>query len=92
MPLDKPIPAEMLAKYDPPVLASCIKLWVLELDPPLALYEGWDEIRKIYPPVGSGKVEGASEDKRIEDLQTALLRLPKVHLYVLDALLNHLKT
>lgn len=46
---DLPIPPEMLAQYDAPVLASAIKLWLLELDPPLALWDGWDEIRKLYP-------------------------------------------
>ena len=46
---DQPIPKELLAKYDAPVIAATIKLWVLELDPPLTLWEGWDEIRKLYP-------------------------------------------
>ena len=45
----QPIPKELLAKYDAPVIAATIKLWVLELDPPLTLWEGWDEIRKLYP-------------------------------------------
>jgi len=49
---DDPIPEDILSKYDAPVLASTIKLWLLELDPPLALWEGWDDIRKLYP---SGK-------------------------------------
>lgn len=38
-----------LAKYDPPVLAGAVKLWLLELEPPLGLYDAWDEFRKIYP-------------------------------------------
>ena len=38
----------MLAKYDAPVLAGCVKLWAVELDPPLALWEGWEDIRKLY--------------------------------------------
>ena len=46
---DQPIPKELLAKYDAPVIAGAVKLWVLELDPPLTLWEGWDEIRKLYP-------------------------------------------
>jgi hypothetical protein len=49
---DQPIPVELLAKYDAPVIAGTVKLWLLELDPPLTLWEGWDEIRKLYP---SGK-------------------------------------
>lgn len=52
VPVGKPISSELLAKYDAPVLASTFKLWMLELDPPLGLWEGWDDIRRIYP---SGK-------------------------------------
>ncbi|KIJ65674.1 hypothetical protein HYDPIDRAFT_175034 [Hydnomerulius pinastri MD-312] len=94
IPPEQPFSPEMLAKYDAPVLAGCVKLWALELDPPLALWEGWDEIRKLYPTVGSaGKAEGEpSEQQHIQDLQVALQRLPKVHLYVLDAVITHLRT
>ncbi|KAI0027804.1 hypothetical protein K488DRAFT_80972 [Vararia minispora EC-137] len=88
---DQPIPYDMLAKYDAPVLASTIKLWLLELDPPLALWEGWDDIRKIYPSVGSGKIEHQNEQEHLQVLRTALQRWPKVHLYVLDALISHIR-
>ena len=43
------VPDDTLAKYDAPVIASAVKLWALELDPPLCMYEGWDEFRKLYP-------------------------------------------
>ena len=36
--------------------------------------------------------ESADEQEHLEALKTALLRLPKVHLYVLDAIVLHLKT
>ncbi|KAH8116279.1 hypothetical protein DFH11DRAFT_1828006 [Phellopilus nigrolimitatus] len=71
-----PFPEEMLVKYDAPVIAST-------LDPPLGTWEGWDEIRRIYPIVGSS-TEESSDQKRIEDLQVALHRLPRVHLLVLN--------
>ena len=32
-----PLPLEVVDMYDAPVLASTVKLWMLELDPPLAL-------------------------------------------------------
>ncbi|KAG9312988.1 hypothetical protein JVU11DRAFT_6426 [Chiua virens] len=94
VPPGQPFSFEMLSKYDAPVLAGCIKLWALELDPPLALWEGWDEIRKLYPTVGSAtKADGeVSEEQHLQDLQMALQRLPKVHLYVLDAIVTHLRT
>ncbi|KAJ6621349.1 hypothetical protein B0H10DRAFT_2432380 [Mycena sp. CBHHK59/15] len=94
VPLDEPVPMELLASYDAPVIAGTIKLWLLELDPPLALWEGWDDIRRLYPTVGAAaKADGDdTEALRITDLGTALQRLPRVHLYVLDALVSHLRT
>lgn len=94
IPPDQPIPQEFLAKYDAPVLASTIKLWLLELEPPLALYEGWDDFRRLYPSVGasSASTEGAlTEEQRLQNVATVLQRMPRVHLYVLDALVTHLK-
>lgn len=89
-----------------------MKLWALELDPPLGLWEGWDDVRRIYPAgelyraslsksrlkcifviVGASAKsdEDTCDPQRIQDLQVALLRLPKVHLLVLEALFGHLK-
>lgn len=48
-PLDAPIQPEFFEKVDAPVLAGIIKLWLLELDPPVGTWEGWDDIKKIYP-------------------------------------------
>ncbi|KAJ7760434.1 hypothetical protein B0H16DRAFT_1813870 [Mycena metata] len=92
VPIDEPVPPELFAPYDAPVIAGTIKLWLLELDPPLALWEGWDEIRKIYPAVGAAKNEGSDADaQRITDLGTALQRLPRVHLLALDAVVSHVR-
>ncbi|KZT27869.1 hypothetical protein NEOLEDRAFT_1154840 [Neolentinus lepideus HHB14362 ss-1] len=90
---DQPFPEELFKNYDVPVIASCVKLWMLELDPPLGLWEGWDEFRKIYPTVGkSTKEDGeVSPEQHMQELQGALLRLPRVHLYVLDAIVAHLR-
>ena len=49
VPAMQDIPDDTLSKYDAPVLASAVKLWLLELDPPLGTYEGWDDFRKLYP-------------------------------------------
>ncbi|KAG6890096.1 hypothetical protein C0995_012045 [Termitomyces sp. Mi166 len=94
LPAGQPIAVDLFAKYDAPVIASTIKLWVLELDPPLALYEGWDELRKLYPTVGSSAAKEAekSHEEHIQNLNVALQRLPRVHLYVLDLMVKHLKT
>ena len=45
----QPFPEELISKYDAPVIASTIKLWALELDPPLCTWEGWDDFKRIYP-------------------------------------------
>jgi hypothetical protein len=46
---DEPISPEIFAKYDAPILASTVKLWLLETNPPVGMWEGWDDIRKLYP-------------------------------------------
>lgn len=94
LPGGEPIPADLFAKYDAPVIASTVKLWILELDPPLPLYEGWDELRKLYPTVGSSAAKEADKslEEHIQSLGAALQRLPRVHLYVLDIVVKHLKT
>ena len=42
------IPEDALEKYDAPILAAAVKLWLLKLELPLGLYDTWDEFRKIY--------------------------------------------
>jgi hypothetical protein len=49
VPSEQPIPKDIFDQYDAPVIAGVVKLWALELDPPLALYEGWEDFRKLYP-------------------------------------------
>lgn len=89
-PPDTEVPVEFFEKVDAPVLAGITRLWLLELDPPVCMWEGWDDIRKIYPAVGA-KLE-VSEAQHIENVQNALFKVPKVHLYVLDAVIKHLKS
>lgn len=43
-----PIPEKLLDSYDAPVLASCVKLWLLELEHSLITEELWDQIDSIY--------------------------------------------
>ena len=48
----------------------------------------------IIVPVGStakGEKESVDEHEHLEALKTALIRLPKVHLNVLDAIVLHLR-
>ncbi|KAI0675535.1 hypothetical protein C8Q78DRAFT_1181568 [Trametes maxima] len=93
VPPEEDIPQDMLQKYDAPVLASGVKLWALELDPPLCMYEGWDEMRKLYPTVGSSANQELkpSTEQHFLELQAALQKLPKIHLLVLDIIVKHLR-
>ncbi|KAH9935934.1 uncharacterized protein BXZ73DRAFT_89427 [Epithele typhae] len=87
VPPEEDIPHDMLEKYDAPVLASGVRLWALELDPPLCMYEGWDEFRKLYPTVGSSAnpVLKPTTEQHILDVQAALQKLPKVHLCLIKS-------
>ncbi len=92
VPPEEDIPHDMLQKYDVPVLASGVKLWALELDPPICMYEGWDEMRKLYPTVGGGQGDvRPSDEQHVLEVQSALQKLPKIHLLVLDAIVKHLR-
>ncbi|KAL5513060.1 RGA8 [Sanghuangporus vaninii] len=91
VPSGHPFPPDLITKYDAPVIASTVKLWALELDPPLGTWEGWDDFRRLYPSVGS-KSEETNEQQHIENLQAALLRLPRIHLLVLEAIFGHIKS
>lgn len=89
---NQPFPADLIAKFDAPVIASCIKLWALELNPPLALYEGWEDFRKLYPTVGAAaSKEGGEGNEHLQQVATSLQKLPRVHILVLDAIMKHLK-
>jgi len=62
----------------------------------VVLYEGWDEFRKLYPTHGRVLViegeEKEDHEKKLTEVGNALMKLPRVHLYVLDRVVKHLKT
>ncbi|RXW11827.1 hypothetical protein EST38_g14029, partial [Candolleomyces aberdarensis] len=88
----QPFGSELFTRFDAPVIASAVKLWFLELNPPVGLYEGWDDFRRLYPSVGAKKEDTPiTEEQRLQNLGTALQRLPRIHLFVLDALIKHLR-
>ena len=68
--------------------ASLISQWLVSLVPLVSC-----ELTTVS--VGSaakGEKVSADEQEHLEGLNATLLRLPKVHLYVLDAIVLHLKT
>lgn len=87
-------------KYDPSVIASVIKIYLLELPEPLIPNELLDILRALYQqyPPAVTTPKGQSEDetvlndnenKRITGLYTTLSSLSKPHLATLDAIMTH---
>ncbi|KAM0793656.1 hypothetical protein ACM66B_001087 [Microbotryomycetes sp. NB124-2] len=66
----------ILSQYDLPVVASTIKLWLLELEVPPIIFTQYDEIKQLYPVrVGSEIV-----DVPAKAVAEHLSRLPPIHL------------
>ena len=65
----KLISDKMLDAYDPPVLAACIKVWLLELDKSLILEDLWDQIDAIYR-AAAGQEREALEALRKKQAET----------------------
>ena len=45
----------IVKKFNAPVTAGTVKLWLLELNPPVMGWEGWEDAKAIYP---SGQLNG----------------------------------
>lgn len=41
--------AEIAKRFNAPVIAAAIKLWLLELNPPVMGWEGWEDAKGVYP-------------------------------------------
>lgn len=89
-------------KYDSSVIASVIKIYLLELPEALIPNELMDILRALYlkypPAVSSEENQGdnneasnedENENKRITGLYTTLASLSKPHLATLDAIMTH---
>ncbi|KAM0753052.1 hypothetical protein T439DRAFT_378788 [Meredithblackwellia eburnea MCA 4105] len=75
----------VVSKFDLPVVAATVKLWLLELDVPVVIFSHYDEYRSLYPNrVGAEIVEVPA--KAVGD---HIARLPPVHLEVLRTLISH---
>ncbi|KAG8899596.1 hypothetical protein FRB99_006560 [Tulasnella sp. 403] len=93
LPFDMAVAPTIFEKYDPPVIASTVKLWLLELNPPVTGSDGWDDVKKLYPNVGANlSGDGDAVQANIEEeLKNTLLKMPLAGLRVLDAVVSHLK-
>lgn len=88
------VPTNLLKQSDLPVIAAVVKLFFLELDPPVVPYAAYEQLHVIYPQVAGGSAQTdskADEAGRAEKLKELFKHLPRVNLLTLDALLQHLQ-
>ncbi len=45
------MPIDIVTKYDAPMLGSAVKQWLLESDPLITAWEGWEDLRRYIPTV-----------------------------------------
>ncbi|KAL1957078.1 hypothetical protein VTO42DRAFT_6336 [Malbranchea cinnamomea] len=79
------IPPEVLDKYEMPVVASVLKLYLLELPDSLVSSQVYEIIRTIYTTTASE----ASAESRIKVLQSTLGQLRLNNIATLDAITTH---
>lgn len=81
----KSIPHEILEKYEVPVVASVLKLYLLELPDSLVSSHVYEIVKTIY----STTATDASEDTRISVIQSTLGQLRLANIATLDAITTH---
>ena len=80
----KQIPMELLEKYEIPIVASALKLYLLELPDSLVSSHVYEIVKTIYTSTQSG-----SEQARIQVIQSTLGQLRLANIASLDALVTH---
>ncbi|KAI9664930.1 MAG: hypothetical protein M1821_006378 [Bathelium mastoideum] len=81
----KPIPPEVLERYEIPIVASALKLYFLELPDSLVSSHVYEIIKTIY----STTAPSTDESTRISVLQSTLGQLRLANIATLDALMTH---
>ncbi|KFY72495.1 hypothetical protein V499_07375 [Pseudogymnoascus sp. VKM F-103] len=81
----KPVPMETLQRYDIPVVASVLKLYLLELPDSLVSSHVYEIVKTIYNTPASESTDSA----RISVLQNTLIQLRLSNIATLDALMTH---
>lgn len=78
--------ATIAKKFNAPIVASTVKLWLLELNPPVVGWEGWEDAKAVYPSVGADLERDTSSA-----ISSVLARLPGSQLYTLNAIIKYFK-
>ena len=80
----KPIEMDLLEKYEVPIVASVLKLYLLELPDSLVSSHVYEIVKTIYTSTQSG-----SEQAKIQVIQSTLGQLRLANIATLDALITH---
>lgn len=81
----KPIPHEAMEKYEIPVVASVLKLYLLELPDSLVSSHVYEIVKTIY----TSTAPNTSESARITVIQSTLGQLRLANIATLDAIITH---
>ncbi|KAI9731049.1 MAG: hypothetical protein M1834_005512 [Cirrosporium novae-zelandiae] len=79
------VPREVLERYEIPIVASVLKLYLLELPDSLVSNQVYEIIKSIYSTAGSP----TAEEARITVLQNTLGQLRLANIATLDAIVTH---
>lgn len=92
---------EIVKRFNVPVAAGAVKLWLLELNPPVMGWEGWEDAKGIYPASKlvvskpddiAYLLVGADLERDVSSAVISVLnRLPGAYLFVLDAIIKHFR-
>jgi len=81
----KPIPSDLLEKYEIPIVASVLKLYFLELPDSLVSAHVYEIVKTIYTTTA----QTAPESARIQVIQSTLGQLRLANIATLDAVITH---
>lgn len=81
----KPIPHEVIEKYEIPIVASVLKLYLLELPDSLVSSHVYEIVKTIYTTTAPN----TSESARITVIQSTLGQLRLANIATLDAIITH---
>ncbi|KAK5133668.1 hypothetical protein LTR08_007522 [Meristemomyces frigidus] len=81
----KPVPPQLLEKYEVPIVAAVLKLYLLELPDSLVSSHVYEIVKTIYTTTA----QSTSESARIQVIQSTLGQLRLANIATLDALITH---
>ncbi|KAK4546099.1 hypothetical protein LTR36_002236 [Oleoguttula mirabilis] len=81
----KPVPPQLLEKYEIPIVAAVLKLYFLELPDSLVSSHVYEIVKTIYTTTA----QSTSESARIQVIQSTLGQLRLANIATLDALITH---